>query len=362
MNSVQLSIDSKDKIVQQAQAAEDSYCYPEIDLLDQAETRADRIQLQYEDLASVFVREMLTTLYGLAAARVFTLPSPRTVVVERGGNSFRHNTTYPPLAKPSQDTVVIAITEDDVRTDEHGRPAWEPSHLSATVEVNVEHFVSSIVAAADEYVSLVRKCWPDEWRDERLVTLLDDGRSIRNYVEKHGSATGFELNPDSDRVQQYLYHAEYEESALSRFLVETGTLREIVGQLRERDGQDVETKYEMLLSHQSDIIKRGVLQSLKKYPDDRAKQQLINQRWADDPEIVPLALGAAAQSGGADVRDALLDTLEFSNEPRIRETAVNELATYIDDDVADTLAIIAEEDDTERVRAAARRVLSEHGR
>lgn len=355
MNAVQLTFG--DKVTRQARAGNDGYCYLTLDVENRADTGPARLRFDYEEVASVFFREMLTALDGIATGNPTRLPRPHSIEADREGDSMRYDATHTPIARADGDIVRIAITSDDVNSDRLAAGDWDRYELLTAVEVDVEPFVSAVVSAAEEYVSLVREHRTDDWHDERLLGVFEDGQAIRSHVESHGTIAGYEPDPDSERVQQYLYRAEYDEPSLSRLLIETGVLRREIDRLQNSDGDAVAENYRRLLSHQCEHVRTAVIEVLTEMPDERAKRPLLDLRWEDDPDVVCPALEAAAGIGGAEVREALCETLEFSDQPRIRETAVTELAAFVGEEVTDTLATVAEEDDSQQVREAAQSTL-----
>ncbi|QPV61596.1 HEAT repeat domain-containing protein [Halosimplex litoreum] len=82
-------------------------------------------------------------------------------------------------------------------------------------------------------------------------------------------------------------------------------------------------------------------------------------RWTDNPDVVPHAIRALVQIGGEDVREALLELPDFSEEESIRKAAIEGLAEFDDEEVRTTLQAIADnEEESEPIREAARDALA----
>lgn len=328
----------------------------EIALVNQIDAGAERLRLVYDSTApGTFHRKLLGTLYAVAGDYSFRIRRPRWLYVtpHSGEDEKRYPPRYSVVADPDGEFIQVAMAEDADGRDTV--PAqWRPESSRTTVTVRTDEYVEEVVTSAEAFVEQEEN--EGETVRDRIRFLLDDAREIREAIRTEGDATGFRLAPESPKVQPYLYENHFTEPSVSYFLVQTGVVRAEVDRLRGRD-TDVGAKYQALLSHESRTIQRAAANALEQHPDERAKEWLLLRRWVDRPEIVPVALRAAAQFQGEDVREALYETIDFSDRSEIRKTAVELLVEYPDEETVDILEEVAESDQDGSVREAARSVL-----
>ncbi|MBO4249288.1 hypothetical protein IL252_15855 [Halomicrobium sp. IBSBa] len=152
-----------------------------------------------------------------------------------------------------------------------------------------------------------------------------------------------------------MYEEAYDQKSFSQFLVSTNIIYDEIDRIQQENA--VEEKYETLLSHDSDLIRQATAEALMEMPDVRAVEALLTQRWKDEPDLMPVVFEAAVECDGETVRDALIETLDFSNYPEIREAAVVQLQHYSGDDVVAALEETVANDSAETVQTAAREIL-----
>lgn len=333
---------------------------PEITLSNGGESSVGRLQFSY-DRGSGFYKHMLSTVYAIAAGAPFQIYRPDWVRLQGdlvGGSRLAHAL----LARPDGEQLDVALVEvedvlDLTAEDDPGAVVpveWDPAVFEATVTVVLEEYVSAVVSATTEYIGFHEE-HGGGYTSERVRWLLGGARTVRQEIRDASGVAACPFGPESPRVQTYLYDSSFTNRAVTHLLIESGIVSQEVERLGGQD-DDIGRQYQTLLSHPSWEIQTAVASALGRRPDERATEWLLGRRWTDDPRVVPIALRAAAQIGGEDVREALLETLDFSEQPEIRRTAVTLLADHPDQETRDALRAVVEADD--EVRETAREVLS----
>lgn len=258
-------------------------------------------------------------------------------------------------ARPKdEDSILLDVTS-----------VWQDGPLGTFPMKKVE-LCNAIVRAADSFYDQACGDSRSEVTDECDCTTLpvgiEDSRNRISYYRNHGTQDGYTPIIDREHLKTAITDCEHKD-LLREFLVQTDGIQSFVSDLIDSDDDEyVEEWYEeMLLSRYPDIPSKAA-KALADEPDERAKDSLLQTQWKDQAEVVPNAIEALVQLGGDDVRDALVEILDFSNKARIREAAAEGLASFEGLEVREALQETRDDPEEEdRVRQAARNTLQSIG-
>jgi hypothetical protein len=255
----------------------------------------------------------------------------------------------------------------DLPSAEHPLPDpadVEPEYRFPFEEIVIKKgdYITSLYEATERYIELSELAKGEPEMGPRAVndnfeTLYIGLKATFEYYNRHGTVEGFKFDPESDFVQQYLYVSRIQSSNIDNYLIDVGVLENEVERIQsEVDNDEVSEKYETLLNSDSLSleVRAEVSRILMSSPDRRARDALLQTRWRDQVAVVPNAVQALVQLGGDDVRNGLLELLDFSDKEPIRKAAVEGLAEFDGDEVREALETIRDDpDESEQIRDAA---------
>lgn len=359
MKSVQMQCDIDRGSIPQKNVDISIFKPEEVLFANVADRGSDSLLLEYESSYPVnFFRDFLASIYAISGGYCFQIHRPKWFIVDSEMGEVRYDSKYSIVAYPRDNTLEIALVDYIDEPSDVVPVQWRTDSLIATVSIRTDEYVAAVIDVAEVFVNHLEESAEVEV-DQRILTFLQDAKAIKNCIDQTGDATQYRLQPDSERVQVYLYDNMFTDVSLTHFLIKTGVVRAEVERLHTLGDEDASKKYKTLLSHDSRQIQQEVAEVLAEQPDERALEWLLGRRWTDRPEIVEPALRGAAKIGGQDVRDALCDEVDFSSHAQLRLLAVELLADYADETTIETLETVATEDEDDDVRAGAREVLAE---
>jgi|GEM_PF-1868050 hypothetical protein len=317
----------------------------------------DRLSLKYESATpGTFYWKMLVALYGLASQSPVQIYRPDWFYIESGGSEERYDRSHSLIATVDKGRLKLAVVTyvdgwDVAPVD------WRPDASKETLTVDFVEFAQQLMNGAREYRS--RHSDPQSRMDTFVSLLLDEITERYPRDQWDESLTHSPADTPESMVHTYLYDCQYPDESFSHLLQCNGAVEAEVKRLQsaESDADEIGTRYQTLLSHESKTVQRATALALRDNPDERAKEWLLARRWTDIPVVVIPSLEAAAKFPSDAVRDSLIETVNFSSHPEIRQAAVELLKPYPNDETVSALETFAEEDDDDTVRETAQSVL-----
>ncbi|WP_336358961.1 HEAT repeat domain-containing protein [Haloarcula sp. CGMCC 1.6347] len=319
--------------------------------------KPDKLSLKYESATpGTFYWKMLVALYGLASKSPVQIYRPDWFYIESDGSKERYDRSHSLVATAEQGRLKLAVVTyidgwDVTPVD------WRPEASSGLMTVDTEEFAQQLLSGAREYRR--RHSDPDSGIDRFVSLLIDEIEERWPQGERDKSLTHSAADIPGSMIHTYLYDCLYPDDSFSYLLQYNGIIEAEIQRLQSdaADPDEVGTRYQTLLSHESKPVQRATALALRNNPDERANEWLLSRRWTDIPAVVVPSLEAAAEFPNDGVRDALIETISFSSHPEVRKTAVELLQPYSDNEALNALEKTAETDDDETVRESAQSVL-----